>query len=146
MKYAKLVEIQKKAHKYDVIAGIATLVAVVLMLCCVFFLWKEMLGIAWLSAVAVLTVVDVTVILVFTRLRGRQERMAEDYFAIRIMDALTEQGIETSNFELVQETRYSYFVGFHNQTIDYEKLQAIIDEEVNAMNKRMNGITKVKLI
>ena len=105
-----------------------------------------MLSIALLSAVAVLTIVDVTVILVFTRLRGRQERFSEDYFAIRIMDVLTEQGIETSNFELVQETRTSYFVGFHNQMIDYEKLQAIIDEEVNAMNKIMNGVMKVKLI
>jgi len=37
MKYAKLVGIQKKAHKYDIVAGIAATGAVTLMLCCVFF-------------------------------------------------------------------------------------------------------------
>lgn len=146
MKYAKLVEMEKKAHKYCLVANIAACVLGILLLICVFCLWAEMVSPTLLSIVVIVGFVDVAVMLSFTSLQGRQKRYEEDYFAIRIMDVLTEQGIETSNFELVQETQTSYFVGFHNQMIDYEKLQAIIDEEVNAMNKIMNGVMKVKLI
>lgn len=146
MKYGKLVQIQKKAHKYDVIAGIASGVMVALMFFCIFCLWKEMVDLTLLSIVAVVGIVAVTVLLVFTSLQGKQKRYAEDYFAIRIMEVLNEQGIETGKFELIQETQLSYRVGFHNQTIDYEKLQAVIDEEVVAMNKIMKFNMRVKLI
>lgn len=62
------------------------------------------------------------------------------------MDVLNEQGIVTNNFEIIEETSASYRVGFHNQMIDYAKLQAIIDEEVDDMNKIMKTTMKVKLI
>jgi len=62
------------------------------------------------------------------------------------MEVLNEQGIETGKFELIQQTQFFYRVGFHNQIIDYEKLQAVIDGEVNAMNKITKSNIRVKLI
>ncbi len=146
MKYGKLIEIQKKAHKYGVIASIAIGIMAALMCYCVFCLWKEIVNLIMLGIIAVVTFVVVAVYLVFTNLKGKQNRYAEDYFAIRIMDVLNEQGIETGNFELIQQTQFSYRVGFHNQIIDYEKLQAVIDKEVDAMNKIMKSNMRVKLI
>ncbi len=146
MKYGKLVQIQKKAHKYSMVAGIAIGVLVVLMFFCVFCLWQEMVTPTLLYIIFPVAIVGVTVNLVFTRFHGKQIRCAEDYFAIRIMEVLNEQGIETGKFELIQETEFCYRVGFHNQTIDYEKLQDIIDQEVSDMNKIMKFNKRVKLI
>lgn len=146
MKYGKLVEIQKKAHRYDVIAGIASGALVILMFFCIFCLWKKVVNLTLIGIVAVVSIVVVTVLIVFTKLQGKQSRYAEDYFAIRIMEILNEQGIETGKFELIQETPVLYRVGFHNQTIDYEKLQDIIEQEVNDMNNIMKSNMRVKLI
>ena len=84
--------------------------------------------------------------IVFTRLAGRQERAAVDYFMLRIMEVINEQGIEADKFEFFQKSLCYYRVGFHNQIVDYSNLQAVIDKEAVEMSKIMKMNIRVELI
>lgn len=143
MKHSKLIEIRKKARRYSILSAITMGAATIVLFACLGALAGNEVLRQISPAVGLVTIV---LSIVFTRLEGKQNRIAEDYFAIRIMDVLNEQGIETGKFELIQENSLCYRVAFHNQIIDYEKMQAVIDEEVASMNKIMKYNMRVTLI
>ena len=147
MKYEKLNQISKKKKRYSIIMWCCFIPAFIIAILCLAArvcyedVNETLLG---CCVIAVLAIAVASVI--FSRLEARWYRKAEDYVAIKIMDAVNEFGIESSNFELIQETPVTYKIGFHNQMVDYEKLQAKLDEEVAAMNKITGDRTRVKLI
>ena len=146
MKYGKLVEIRKKARIYETILDISFLIGIAVSVLLICFVYKGMQTNTWLYVGIAVAFLFAIMSIVFTRLEGRQNRMADDYFVIRIMGILNEQGYESDKFEIIEESRWSYRIGFHNQTVDYEKLQAVIDKEVFDMCKIMKHSIRVKLI
>ena len=146
MKYAKLVQIQKKVRLYSRITTITLVIACILLLLHVILRVYDVANPIIIEGVFGITVVLFIVNLVCMGLARKQNRFAEDYFVIRIMEILNEQGIESNQFEIIDEGNYYYRVGFHNQMVDYDKLQAIIDAEVVAMCRFMKQNMRVKLI
>ena len=146
MKYDKLVEIRKKARLYEGIVNVTFLVATVLAICMLFYIGKDVKNNTLLYITMGVKFVITIIAIVFMWLEGKMNRSAEDYFILRIMQVLNDHGYYSDKFEIIEETRWRYKVGFHNQTVDYTKLQNIIDKEAAAMSKIMKYNIRVKLI
>lgn len=146
MKYDKLVEIRKKARLYEGIVNVTFFVAIALAICMLFYIGKDVKNNTLLYIAMGITFVIAITAIVFMRLEGKMNRSAEDYFIVRIMQVLNDHGYYSDKFEIIEETRWSYKIGFHNQTVDYNKLQSIIDKETVAMSKIMKYNIRVKLI
>lgn len=147
MKYNKLVEIGRKKRRFERLCTalmIALFALAVIGMVSIEFGWhmKPLL----LEVFCVLAVLGVVLFLIFNSKQSKYSRMAEDYIIIKIMDLINENGIDTSNFEVIQEVGHLYRVGFHNQTVDYEDLQSKIDSAVGTMNKIAGKSIRVKLI
>lgn len=146
MKYGKLIEIRKKARFYERIVTTTFIIACVLLILHIALRWYDvanptLIGITFIIAALLLITFFVSMVL-----ERKQNSHAIDYFVIRIMDVLNEQGIDSSNFEIIEEGYCYYRVGFRNQTVDYDNLQDVLDKEVIAMSKIMNANMRVKLI
>lgn len=147
MKYEKLKRICKRKKLYSVL-GACCIIPLLLL----FFLtlaalaFDENVNISFVMGVLVISIVMVVVAIVLGRLEHNQGEMIENYIAIRIMDVVNVYGIASNKFELIQETSVIYKIAFHNQMVDYQKLQAMIDEEIDTINKITGDATRVKLI
>ncbi|MBQ8044485.1 MAG: hypothetical protein IJ272_10165 [Clostridia bacterium] len=147
MKYNKLKEIGRKKRNFE---RLCTVLIIALLALAVLgmvaleldYYTKPLL----LEGFGVLVLLGVVLFLVFNSKQSKYSRMAEDYIIIKIMDLINENGIDTSNIEIIQEVDYRYRVGFHNQTVDYEDLQSKIDSELDTMNKIAGKSIRVKLI
>lgn len=146
MKYDRLIEIQKKTRLFGRLVNITFTIAIIIAICSVIVRMNAPSCMGILGGLLAMAVMLTIASIVFIRIQGRYERMAEDYFIIRIMDLINEQGIESDKFELIEERNGYYRVGFHNQNINYLKLQAAIDEEVIEMCRIMKTRILVKLI
>lgn len=146
MKYGKLVEIKKKARQYETVVFVSVVAAFVLIFITMGYIFNGVSESLALYIILGVTAVLAVLMIVFSRLEGRQDRMAVDYFVLRIMQVLNEQGFESDKFEIVEQSLYSYRIGFRNQMVDYSKLQSIIDKEVIAMCRIMKMNIRVELI
>lgn len=146
MNYDKLVEIRKKARLYQRIVDITFLVVIALAICMLFYIGKDVKNNTLLYIAAGLTFVSAIISVVFMRLEAKMNRSAEDYFILRIMQVLNDHGYYSDKFEIIEETRWRYKIGFHNQIVDYDKLQGVIDREAVAMSRIMKYNIRVKLI
>lgn len=147
MKYEKLKQICKKRKRYGIIEWCCFIPAFIMaMVCLAVRVYYDEINETLLSGSIIAVFAIAVASVVFSRLEARWYRRAETYVALKIMDTINEFGIESSNFELIQENPVTYKIGFHNQMVDYEKLQAKLDEEVAAMNKITGDRTRAKLI
>lgn len=147
MKYEKLKQICRKKKRYTIIGLCCFFPAFVLALVCVIArLCYEERNDTLLAFCLIAGIVTIVVSIVVGRLEAKWHRRATDYVVIKIMDTINEYGIDSSKFELIQETPLIYRVGFHNQIIDYKKLQAKLDAEIAAMNKITGDSIRVELI
>lgn len=69
----------------------------------------------------------------------------EDYIMVKIMDVIGEQ-VCSDNFQIVASADGTQFVTFHNVNVDYETVQAKVDEELRIMNKIAHKDFRVKLL
>lgn len=147
MKYEKLKEICKKGKRYEVIGLCCFIPAFIMVIVCIIArVYYEEINETLLGGCLIVGFAIIVASVVSSRLEAKWYRRATDYVAIKIMDTVNEFGIDSSNFELIEENPVTYKIGFHNQMVDYEKLQAKLDEEVAAMNKITGAGTRVKLI
>lgn len=147
MKHEKLKQICKKSKRYGIIGLCCFIPAFIMAMACLAArVCYEEVNETLLGCCIVVILIAMASSMVFSRLDAKWYRSATDYVVIKIMDTINEFGIDSSNFELIQENPVTYKIGFHNQMVDYEKLQAKLDEEVAAMNKITGARTRVKLI
>ena len=147
MKYEKLKQICKKRKRYSIIVWCCFIPAfIIAMFCFGARAYYEDINETLLGCCLIAGFAIIVASIVFSRLEARWYRRTEDYVAIKIKETVNEFGIESSNFELIQENQGAYKIGFHNQMVDYEKLQVKLDEEVATMNKITGDRTRVKLI
>lgn len=147
MKYEKLKQLCKKKKRYAIIVWCCFIPALIMaMLCAVARVCSEQVNETFIGCCLIAGLAIIVAGIVFSRLEAKWYRAATDYVCIKIMDIVNEFGIDSSNFEIIQENPVTYRIGFHNQMVDYQELQAKIDEEVAAMNKITGDVTRVKLI
>ena len=147
MKHEKLYQIQAKARRYERLSCLIILVGILLILSFALLMLLEItnnLSSAYLLLLCCIVLMIVGTI--FGRLEARQYRIAETYFILKVMDLVKDFGISSDNFEIIHEISGIYWIGFHNQIVDYDKLQSMLDEEITIMNKIMKSNIRCKLI
>ena len=148
MKYDKLKQMCKKSRRCRVIVYCCIIPVVILFALLVGLKLgaEHVINDVILGCTFTVSFIVIVVSIIASRIEGKWNRRIEDYIALRVMKVINEFGIDSSNFELIQETCVSYKVAFHNQIIDYEALQSRLDKEVNAMNKITGDNIRVYLI
>ena len=151
MKYQKLQQIWEKKRKYvkwgQVLIAISSVVMTILAINTIWAATSDStLNESLIIVQGVIIFGSVFTAIVLGRLEESKISCAEDYFVIKIMDTINEYGVDSGKFEVIKMCNQCYKIAFHNQTIDYDKLQGIIDCEVEAMNKIMSTRIRVKLI
>lgn len=145
MKHEKLKQICQKSKRYRIM-GLCCIIPFAVMLVIFALISHEQANDVFIGSCLGVGLIAIVGSIIFSRIEGKWDRIATDYIVIKIMDAVNEFGIDSNNFEIIQECCGGYRVGFHNQMVDYEKLQVKLDEEVAAMNKITGYVTRVKLI
>ena len=147
MKYEKLRQICKRRKRYEVIGWCCFVPAFILVVLCIASgVCSEQINDVFIGCILIAGFATIVASFVFSRFQAKWYGMATDYVELKIMEVISEFGIDSSKFELIQERPALYKVGFHNQMIDYEKLQSKIDDEVAVMNIITGDVTKVELI
>ena len=151
MKYQKLKQICEKKRKYVKIGYWIIISAIISMfLLGAAAIWLAICGGTLNEGIIIVCGVITICLIVANSVLGQKEekmiRAIEDYVVIKIMDVINEYGIAPGNFEIFQTSCGRYKIGFHNQMIDYDKLQEKIDTELVAMNKIAKSNMRFKLI
>jgi len=147
MKYEKLKELCSKSKRYRVLGLCCAVPAlIIVVLWCAAMISGATINRTFVTCSLMACIIVMVGSIIFGRLEHKQDQLITTYIEVKIMDVVTEYGISNSNFELIQENPVSYKIAFHNQMVDYEKLQAMLDEQINAMNKITGYVTRLKLI
>lgn len=151
MKYEKLKQICDKERKYVRIGRwLLFPIMFAFMVCLVLILYIAICGNTpneiFIIVMGTITVLSLIAGTICGRLEEKQITISEHYCIIKIMDTINEYGIASSDFEMLEIENNYYKVAFHNQMVDYNKLQSMIDNEVLAMNKITGRNMRVKLI
>lgn len=149
MKYEKLREIRSKQKKYDYISVLTLVLATVLCLICFLITILAPLD-STPVLIALAVMVNVAFALAFVawvdeRKSRKCYRDMELYIENHVVTLLTSSGIEFENIKIVTEAKVHY-VAFHNQIVNYEKLQSKIDELLKKFNLITNQNTRYILL
>lgn len=99
----------------------------------------------WISQ-GIAAILCVTTI-IFNFKANEYSRNVYDYICVEVMNIIVETGIETSNFEMIEEADTNIlYIGLHNQQVDYDDLSSNLNSELDEMNKIAGRNIRVKLI
>ena len=146
MKHEKLQQISSKSTRYMRLCWLFFSLLIFLLGCIVFLISFEIDDFNFIGPLLLCCIALAIMAVIFGRLEAKQYHIAQTYFILKVMDLINEFGISSDDFEIIQETTGIYWIGFHNQTVDYDKLQNAVDNELIAMNKIMKSNIRVNLI
>ena len=153
MSFDKLKEIGQKKKKYHTLSIVCIVPTFVTL-----FIWFvgailvkidytifEKLGIAKVLCVLAIFIVSFILTAIFTAKELRYANMIDDYIINKVLDLITENGIESTKIKIIDE-KDRYKIAFHNQMVDYDTLQRKINDLLKTLNSISNTSVVVDLI
>ena len=150
MAYDKLEQIKDKKAKYKKL----NLIFAIPMFLSLFFvlfnavIWKVQDDVSniyiMFGAVAVF-VIFMILSTIFAAKELRYTGIMEDYIINKVLNLITESGIESTKIKLIDE-KDRYKIAFHNQMVDYDTLQRKINELLKTLNSISGMAVVVDLI
>ena len=145
MKYQRLKELKNKEKFFERLMFIVFIPVVLLVLFVMRLASNNVINPLWITIIIVIGIPFVVFGVIFMAKNERYSSLKADCITDEVLNLIEEFGIPSGSYELI-DCKECYKVAFHNIIIEYDVLQAKIDEELNNMNKIADTKIIVKLV
>ena len=141
MKFDRLKEIgqkKKKYHTFSMVCIVPTFITLFIwfvgaILVKIDYTIFEKIGIVNVFVILAIFIVSFILTAIFTAKELRYANMIDDYIINKVLNLITESGIESSKIQLIDENGRCK-IAFHNQMVDYDTLQSKVNELLKTLN------------
>lgn len=145
MNFDELKTIAKKRNRYSKISDGSMLVMVILgfmFICSWLNHMNKIAFVIFIAAMGVMFIINSVYVNRYSKVKSECGNLVK----AMIMHIIEDYGIAPENYVITEIKQYSYIIGFHNQTIDYDVLNAKMNENLSIMNDIIKSQITVILI